>query len=396
MLFNFNDNYESPFEPGNPVSPENFVGRIESITKILRYAKSASNGKMQHFFLTGNKGMGKTSLAEFVKDYIENNLGMTGVYISNKDNNTVEGLINLICEAMHYKSSKNNITDKIKSVFDYIDSLEYKNAKLNFNNTNNIKLSNDLYSNFHLYLKDFIDDINPEKGIFLVIDDINGLSDSENFVNWYKRLSDTVAVERLNLKLYVLFAGYPEKFDNLINVEPSFSRIFHYEEIGALDDEEVKKFFKDTFQKVNIQCEDEVLKLFTFFSSGLPLVMQNIGDYAFWSAENNEISEDVAIESIISAGNEIGNKQLKNILKQIKTDLYKQILLKLGQYHLFSFSKTDFLDKLDNNEKLVFDDFLEYMLDLGILISYDSENNEIYEFTNQLYYTYFMIKSLEN
>ena len=395
MIHIFNDDLESPFEPNRPVSPENFTGRSTAIEMILRYAKSASNGNMKNFFLTGDKGLGKTSLADFVKDYIENNLGMTGIYVSNKENNSVEGLINLICEAMTNKIHKDSVTDKISRVFEYIDSLEYHGAKLNFNKSNNPKLMTDLYSNFHIYLKDFIDEINSEKGIFLIIDDINGLSESDDFVNWYKRLNDTIRVEKLNLKLYVLFAGYPEKFDNLVALEQSFTRIFHYKEIGNLKDDEVKRFFIDTFNKVNITCDEDALEFLTFYSSGLPLVMQNVGDYAFWSAEDNNISKDIAIKSIIHAGNEIGNKQLINILKQIKSELYMQILIKLGEYHSFSFNKSIFYEKLNNDEKTVFNDFLTFMNELGILISYDSENNEVYEFTNHLYYTYFMIKSLE-
>ena len=320
---------------------------------------------------------------------------MTGIYVSNKENNSVEGLINLICEAMTNKIHKDSVTDKISRVFEYIDSLEYHGAKLNFNKSNNPKLMTDLYSNFHIYLKDFIDEINSEKGIFLIIDDINGLSESDDFVNWYKRLNDTIRVEKLNLKLYVLFAGYPEKFDNLVALEQSFTRIFHYKEIGNLKDDEVKRFFIDTFNKVNITCDEDALEFLTFYSSGLPLVMQNVGDYAFWSAEDNNISKDIAIKSIIHAGNEIGNKQLINILKQIKSELYMQILIKLGEYHSFSFNKSIFYEKLNNDEKTVFNDFLTFMNELGILISYDSENNEVYEFTNHLYYTYFMIKSLE-
>ena len=70
MIHIFNDDLESPFEPNRPVSPENFTGRSTAIEMILRYAKSASNGNMKNFFLTGDKGLGKTSLADFVKDYI--------------------------------------------------------------------------------------------------------------------------------------------------------------------------------------------------------------------------------------------------------------------------------------------------------------------------------------
>ena len=82
---------ESPFQPGKRVDSYYFKGRRESIIKILKYVNSVKNSQVQQFFLTGQKGFGKTSPAEFVKQYIEDNLGLTGVYVSNKNNSTVEG-----------------------------------------------------------------------------------------------------------------------------------------------------------------------------------------------------------------------------------------------------------------------------------------------------------------
>ena len=99
------------------------------------------------------------------------------------------------------------------------------------------------------YLNQIIKDLPANNGVFLIIDDINGLSESKKFVDWYKRFADTIEVNRgdFNLPLYVLFAAYPDKFDSLVYEEPSFGRIFHYDEIDRLSDLEVKEFFKDTF-----------------------------------------------------------------------------------------------------------------------------------------------------
>ena len=80
--------------------------------------------------------------------------------------------------------------------------------------------------------------------IFLVIDDINSLSQQEEFVNWCKRFVDTIEVDNsFDLPLYILFAGYPEKFDNLVLQVLSFGRIFHYEEISSLENSDVREFF---------------------------------------------------------------------------------------------------------------------------------------------------------
>lgn len=63
---------ESPFQPYTPVKPEFFKGREEIIKKILRYLNKSMKCDVQHSFLTGEKGMGKTSIAEFIMDGINN------------------------------------------------------------------------------------------------------------------------------------------------------------------------------------------------------------------------------------------------------------------------------------------------------------------------------------
>ncbi len=41
VKFEFDIDRESPFQPGKPVTPDNFKGRHSSIRKILRYVNKA-------------------------------------------------------------------------------------------------------------------------------------------------------------------------------------------------------------------------------------------------------------------------------------------------------------------------------------------------------------------
>ena len=75
----FDFDRESPFQPGIPVSPDRFSGRQDTVEKILRYVSPAIKGETQHFFLTGKRRMGKTSVTDFVKDFVDYKKGMIGV-----------------------------------------------------------------------------------------------------------------------------------------------------------------------------------------------------------------------------------------------------------------------------------------------------------------------------
>lgn len=70
MEYVYDIDVESPFSPGKPVNPENFIGRHNSIEKILQRVGMAKKCNVQHFYLTGSQGIGKTSIALYVEDYI--------------------------------------------------------------------------------------------------------------------------------------------------------------------------------------------------------------------------------------------------------------------------------------------------------------------------------------
>lgn len=74
MLDDFDFDKESPFQPGKPVSPYYFKGRTKIVKKILRYLNKAEKGDVQHYFITGKKGMGKTSLARYVQDFVQDKM----------------------------------------------------------------------------------------------------------------------------------------------------------------------------------------------------------------------------------------------------------------------------------------------------------------------------------
>ncbi|WP_407381787.1 AAA family ATPase [Methanobrevibacter sp.] len=395
MDFEFDFDRESPFQPGIPVSPDKFRGRQETIKKILRYVNPAINGKTQHFFLTGKRRMGKTSVADFVKDFVGYKKNMIGVYVSNKGNNSIEILTTWIIEALINELPQKSGVERLKDWFgDHIESIEIKGTKIKF------KVDDELTRSFKDYFQDYINEIYDEikeetEGILIIIDDINGLSDSREFADWYKKLADTLAVNNnYSLPVYFLLAGYPEKFNALVAYEESFGSIFHHDFIDCLSDDEVIDFFKDTFNQVGMEISKDALETMVAFSSGLPLMMQQIGESVFWACENSMITNENAIQGVINASYEIGSKQIRPILNQLKSENYEQILQFLVENKMQTFKRSDVKDSMEITDN-VLSKFLSKMVELGILESTGHKNSGTYEFSNNLYYTYFWIKSFE-
>ena len=128
-----------------------------------------------------------------------------------------------------------------------------------------------------------------------------------------------------------------------------------------------------------------------YYSWGMPLIMQQIGDAVFWNSLDGEIDKDNAYSGIISAAMELGNKQIRNKLNKIKSPYYTSILCKLGKNERMEFTKSEVKEFLSSDEICVFDDFLKRMRDLDIIESVGKENSGEYAFVNRLYFVYFLI-----
>ena len=183
MNSNLSIERESPFQP---VSADYFKARHSNIQKILRYYPNACRGDVQHFFLTGKKATGKTSLVEFVKQYLADRGNALGIYVSNKGKYSLETLVVSIFEAFLNNVGEEFFERSFESLFGGIESVEFTNSKIRFKPKE--ETSRKLVVGFHYILNDLIEEFKDYDCIFLVIDDINGLSDEEEFVNWYKDL----------------------------------------------------------------------------------------------------------------------------------------------------------------------------------------------------------------
>ncbi len=72
---------ESPFTPGSPVPYEFFVGRQREIEEILTSVRRAASGRQQNVFLVGERGIGKSSLARYVRDLAVKRYNLLTVHV---------------------------------------------------------------------------------------------------------------------------------------------------------------------------------------------------------------------------------------------------------------------------------------------------------------------------
>ena len=252
------------------------------------------------------------------------------------------------------------------------------------NNKKNLDL---LINNFPQALKGIVSQTD-KKGLFLILDDINGLAKDRKFSNWYKKFVDTIAFTEKNSPLCFLLAGLPKKLETLYQLQPSLRRIFTPIELDQLEEEDVKEFFQESFKSVHITIQNQALSLMIHYSGNIPAIMHEIGYQVFYRDNDGIIDMKDSTQGIISAAESIGKRYFEaKVCKNVRSPEYKSILNKLFErtdsiIQKYSFQKSTLESNLTEKEKKVLDNFLQKFKRLGIL---ESEGVGGYQFVVPLY-----------
>jgi len=383
----------SPFTPGSPAPLELFVGRVEKIKEILRYVEQAKKGKQENVFLAGERGIGKSSLVSFLRSLVDTK-DVIALHIFLGGVTNLDELVRNIFEQLLKQTSQQKWFSKITGFFgNHIDQVGLFGISLSFNPPK--KELNDLVRYFPEALYNVLEKIKDEKkSLFLALDDINGLSKKAEFAHWYKSFVDYVNTHYNNFPVFIMPVGLPEIRDSLSEIQPSLMRIFRVVDIEKLSDKEVKEFFEKAFEKVKINVEDEAMDIMVRYSSGLPILMHEIGDAVFWNDNDGVIDKEDALGGLIDAAENIGRKYLEpKFYRTIRSDRYKSILRKIGEEFSTRFIRKEIESSLNVNEKRVFNNFLRRMRELGIIIPDVEEIQGTYKFVNELYKVYIFLES---
>ena len=389
---------ESLFQPGQPVSPDRFKGREDIIQDVIKYFPAIKSGNPQHFFIMGKRGMGKTSLANYISGFARNNYSMITAHIMNDGVHDIDELVIQIIERILNAIKPEKWSDKIFNLIgNHIESVGFGGLNIKFkpskDEVKNIK------DNLAFYLSDLVNNFKDKDGLFIVIDDINGLSKTPQFANWYKSFADTLATSVENAQIGIMLTGYPEKFKKLYDHNPSVNRIFHTHELKGLSDRDIKNFYTTIFSSYGMKISSDALMKMCEYSSGMPTMMQEIGDATFWKDNDGYIDNNDALSGIIEAGNRIGLKYLQPLLdNRIRSENYLSLSEKIGKKLATTpnstFTKKEFVNVLNESESKVFNDFISRSKKLGIIELASSKKQGEYQFTNQLYPIYFLIQAV--
>ena len=384
----------SPFRPGQPVPLEFFVGRIKEIERLHSMVKaSIHQQRLTIGFITGERGIGKSSLANLVHRLSDSKCKTAGFHVSLGGVRELNEMVRKTFDQLLKESMEKPWHDQVAEFF---ENRVRKVGLFGFSVELNLKDSDLslLTQNFVPALRNLLDKLKEQKdGLLLILDDINGLATSAEFANWLKSTVDEIAMSEQKIPLCILVAGLEERRQEMVAIQPSLARVFELIEISPWSDEEATEFYQNTFQSAHAKIENEELGTLVRFTGGLPVLAHEIGDAVWRAAQSSEINEDEIYEGVFNAAEIIGLKLLEpQIFSAIRSERYRSILRKMTGELQMRFRRAELATRLTNQEVKVMDNFLQRMRILGA-IDTDPEVRGGYKFPNLLHAFYFTIES---
>ncbi len=391
--------YDSPFAPGRPVEPQFFVGRVQQVHDLLERIHRSLAGRIEVVFVSGERGIGKTSLLRFVrwwcdryrcqKCHREHRIISTHAFL---------GGVQEISEAVH-ETIEQMLQESIgrpwhqrlwEALRKHIQEVELGLFWTTVRFAPPQEALEGAVRHLDQTLKHLFTTVKgTSDGMLLIWDDINGLAAQKAFADWLKSAVEKTAFQQVPVCLVLV--GLDEVRRSLIRNNESLARILFPLEIPLWSDDECAAFFQRAFDSVNMKVEKTALETMVAFSGGHPALAHEIGDAVFRADDDGVVDEKDVRAGIANAAEIVGRRYLDEAVYQaIRSPRYRKILQVIASDpNNFVFRRSDILQRLTANERQVFDNFLQRMRKLGVIVPEEEGGRGIYRFRNLLHFFYF-------
>jgi hypothetical protein len=313
----------SPFYPGSPVSAEHFAGRSRELELVDHAVQIVANGGSRALFLTGARGIGKTSLARYVRIYAKKHYGLAAAHAMVTQTANVADACAVVLGGLVSDLPQASMQDRIVKVLKkYVKNIEVFGLRVELNPTKSEDLG--LPGNLLAALQDAYSALKSEAdsyhGLMIIMDDIDRLARRGDVASFLKGFVDGVAIADVKLPLLLVVTGYRDSMRLLGEQHPSVPRIFQTVELDVLSPIDTRKLFIDAFNSVSIKTTSEAVSAMSRMSGGHPGLAQEVGEAAFWEFRGGEASilgTDTVEASFNRAADQVSQKYLRPHLRDV-------------------------------------------------------------------------------
>jgi hypothetical protein len=353
-------------------------------------------GKPQAIFVTGEYGIGKSSLARFVRVFSEEDPGLLGFHIMLGAANSLDELATATVQTVaSSRDMKPKAMERLREILaDYIGEQSLFGVKLHLDRLR--RDAPDISAGYLPFLQNVYERIRDSyKGLMIILDEINGMAGKGAFARFLKGLVDENALSDHPLPLLLILCGTEERHREIIGHHRPVERIFEVAHIKTMTDAEMREFFERTFTRVEMRVEEQAMQMFCRYSGGLPKLMHLVGDAAFWIAPGNVVDKDVTIKAVLAAAEDVGRKFVdQQVYRALRSKDYHSILTKLARHDFdLVFKKSRVEEGLNSEERRKFNNFLQRMKKLKVLAP--GEERGEYAFRDRLTRLYLALEAVE-
>ncbi len=397
---------DSPFSPGKPVPVESFVGREKEIEYILtRGVGQTSRGKLTAFFVQGEYGIGKSSIALYTQKAAELQSGLLGIYTAVGGVRTLADLAAALLEA----TLKSGVYDST-----WREHLQgwlgkYIGKQTLFGVTVNLEALKQEAPKLAspTQILSFLEQVHERykktrggKGLFWVVDEINGIAAEPFFAQFVKSLIDTNAFSGKPLPLLLMLCGVEERRREMIRTHQPTDRLFDVLDINPLTQAEMEQFYRSAFEEVGVTATAEAMRWMTKAAAGSPKLMHLVGDKVFWQmpAKSRELDHTTATFGVLDAAETVGRTMVDGaVYEALQSKDYKAILSKIGKrlgnvLSPVAFSRKELATDLTAAEQKKLGNFLQRMKKLNVIKP--GEVRGTYVFRVQMVQMYITLRSI--
>jgi hypothetical protein len=388
----------NPFKPNSPVSTGMFAGRINEIDLLEQALHQTKYGQPSNFLITGERGIGKSSLMMILKDFssgkfetlAHGKFNFLTINIVISERMTLLTFIKLIERSIKRELGKvEAIRNFMNSTWDFVQRIKVMDSGIE---KPNVTEDSDLVINDFAYsLSETCQRIgNPEKGedkkdgIVFIIDEADNACDDLHIGYFFKVVTELLQQNGCQNIMFIV-VGLPETSIKLAKSHESSLRIFNHIRVKELNpkdrfyviDKGIEEGNRINDEKTSIS--EEAKRHISTLSEGYPHFIQQFAYTAFDYNSDGEISSEDVLEGAFKDGgaiDAIGSRYYaSDFHSKIKSDEYRQVLGIMAESLNEWIKKSDIRDKFTGQDQTL-TDALAALTQRKIILKNDSVRGE--------------------
>lgn len=288
--------------PSDPIrSPEFLLGRERNLTEIKRELSVTG----RHIFIYGDRGVGKTSLAQTAAQIVHP-ADTEPLRVAGGEDETFETIVGSIakrCYARYASSPKAEVYGEIKLPFISLGMKEQIDA----GQAPTIASLNDAIDALN-----YVTSFHADTPVVVIdeFDRVSGHSDKTKFAEMIKQISD----QEVDLK--IIFCGIGTSMHELLGAHYSTGRAITPIELPRLDHDSLVQIVETAVGDVGLEIDDETSNRVAILSDGFPYFAHLVTEKMIWSAFDDEKNVQKISTEHFGAGIDKAVKHALNLLKE--------------------------------------------------------------------------------